>query len=92
MTLRGSQLTLRCQRRVEFDDCSAAPHEATFEKVLNVATGTAPDHVAVDYVDGVLLVSWPMASSLATAGPGARRPSLRRGTVDLSTHRAELPS
>ena len=64
VNLRGSALTLRCDRRLEYPDCDrTAPHHATFDKVVSVPSGTTPDDVAAEYGDGVLLVSWPKVPS-----------------------------
>jgi HSP20 family protein len=64
VTLRGSALSLRCDRRLEYPDCDRkAPHHVTFDKVVSVPAGTTPDDVAAEYGEGVLLVSWPKVSS-----------------------------
>ena len=34
----------------------------TFEKVVRIPAGTAPEDVTAHYGDGVLIVSWPVAS------------------------------
>ena len=66
VTLWGSALRLRCQRRVEYPDCdSADPHVVTFDKVWCIPAGTTADDVAAEYRDGVLLVSWPTVPSSA---------------------------
>src|SRR5688572_5130363 len=66
LTLRGSALKLRCERRVEYPDCDrTAHHVVTFDKVLGVPDGTSADDVATEYAEGVLLVSWPKVPSSA---------------------------
>ena len=93
VTLRGSALRLRCQRRVEYTDCdSTAPHHVTFDRVLSIPAGTTPSDVAAEYGDGVLLVSWPMVQS-----SGRRTPSrlcavpIDRRPLGVRTHPAEVP-
>jgi HSP20 family molecular chaperone IbpA len=63
VTLRGTEAWLRIRRRVDCPGCDCAvAHHVTFEKVVRIPAGTAPEDVTAHYGDGVLIVSWPVAS------------------------------
>lgn len=88
VTRQGSEVRVRCQRRVENLECeSADEHRVTFEKVLSIPAGTAPDDLAAEYADGFLFVSWPTDHSSTTTQNDRRRARRAAGAVDLKVHR-----
>jgi HSP20 family molecular chaperone IbpA len=84
VTRQGSELVVRCRRRVENLECECADlHRVTFEKVWSLPAGTAPDDVAARYAAGCLFVSWPMDPSSAPMEKDARHAPASRGTVNV---------